>query len=39
MKLYIGENLKRLRLAKGLTQGQLADEIGASVLSVTIESK
>ena len=35
MKLYIGENLKRLRLAKGLTQEQLADEIGASVQSVS----
>lgn len=35
MKLYIGENLKRLRLAKGQTQEQLADEIGASVQSVS----
>ena len=35
MKLYIGENLKRLRLAKGLTQEQLADEISASVQSVS----
>ena len=35
MKLYIGENMKRLRLSKGLTQEQLADELGVSPQTVS----
>ena len=35
MKLYLNENLKRLRQAKGMTQEELAEEIGASVQSVS----
>ena len=35
MKLYLAENLKRLRTMKNLTQEQLADELGVSVQSVS----
>ena len=35
MKLYLAENLKRLRTAKNLTQEQLAAELGTSVQSVS----
>ena len=35
MKLYIGENLKQLRLAKDLTQEELADGLGVSPQSVS----
>ena len=35
MKLYIGENLKRQRKKKDLTQEQLADILGVSFQSVS----
>ena len=35
MKLYINENLKRLRIARGITQKQLAEDLGASMQSVS----
>lgn len=35
MKLYINENLKKLRLSKNLTQEQFAKAIGSSVQSVS----
>ena len=35
MKLIIGENIRRLRLAKDLTQEQLAEELGVSPQTVS----
>ena len=35
MKLYIGENIKRLRRERELTQEQLADELGVSFQAVS----
>lgn len=35
MKLYIAENLKRLRQSRGLTQEQLAERLGVSFQSVS----
>ena len=35
MKLYIDENLKRLRRNCGLTQEQLAEQLGVSFQSVS----
>ena len=35
MKLYLGENMRKLRLAKDLTQEQLAMELGVSPQTVS----
>ena len=35
MKLYISENIKKLRQSKGLTQEELADQLGVSFQSVS----
>ena len=35
MKLFIGENLKRLRKEKGLTQEQLAERLNVSFQAVS----
>lgn len=35
MKLYINENLKRLRKEKGLTQEQLAERLSVSFQAVS----
>ena len=35
MNIYFGENLKRLRLEKNLTQEKLADFLGVSFQSIS----
>lgn len=35
MKLYLGENMRKLRLAKDMTQEALADELGVSPQTVS----
>ena len=35
MKLYISENIKKLRQSKGMTQEELAEQLGVSFQSVS----